>query len=443
MGADFTSSVITFSGKRYSFVATLNKDLSESNYLNLDCGKISFFQYENELNKLCLSGKLIYTDIEGKVINYLHDTVLYMLVSLAKLDEQENGGVKTEVQSKTEKFEYAFLVNNIEILQRSGSNITYCFHLISKNYLNFQAKVHYSNYNDKKLPVLSILNQCLVQNQRDDYTTNVSSFLCCMNGPEIYYTTHANDDAFSVSKYLLNKQFYYEEKADSIKFLKYDEYTNKYSIFDAAKIEVPELSSDYDYVIVSMFKNKEEEITYQVPNNFKSTAIYPKTRLYKDLFDTTVYDYDYNTNVIYPIQISSETIASYYNEFGDNEDRKDKKLDTLPELDLNYTTYSSYWNNDFRYYSNLCQDLIGDNALVVTTVANILRRPGDAIMIAIPKNPQDNPSDSPNAYENFNERYDKIQGEWIIGKVVNMLSPTQSTYMQNLTIFKNFKEKKQ
>ena len=87
MGADFTSSVITFSGKRYSFVATLNKDLSESNYLNLDCGKISFFQYENELNKLCLSGKLIYTDIEGKVINYLHDTVLYMLVSLAKLDE--------------------------------------------------------------------------------------------------------------------------------------------------------------------------------------------------------------------------------------------------------------------------------------------------------------------------------------------------------------------
>ena len=98
------------------------------------------------------------------------------------------------------------------------------------------------------------------------------------------------------------------------------------------------------------------------------------------------------------------------------------------------------WNNAVDVYNCLTADVLGDNALVVNTTGQILRKPSDAVFIQLPQDKSDLKSDDEDAYKDWEIRYKELTGLWITAKVVHIISPQQETYRQNLVLFKNYIE---
>ena len=77
---------------------------------------------------------------------------------------------------------------------------------MSNNWFKCAANVYYSNYNRPKETVFDILKSCISRNQLtvDDETFGTVSTSVTMS-----YASHANDDLFSVVKYLMHKLYYF------------------------------------------------------------------------------------------------------------------------------------------------------------------------------------------------------------------------------------------
>ena len=112
-----------------------------------------------------------------------------------------------------------------------------------------------------------------------------------MDDVKINYVTNGNDNAFSVSKYLLNKLFYYKHKDDSMKFLQYDETDNAIRIVNLVNLE--NKGNNIDKVVMSMFKGKEENMLYEFDNNLATAVKFPTTSLLETMKHVQIGTYNH------------------------------------------------------------------------------------------------------------------------------------------------------
>lgn len=62
--------------------------------------------------------------------------------------------------------------------------------------------------------------------------------------------------------------------------------------------------------------------------------------------------------------MSQDEVNNYANSYYDNMSEKQSIFDKMP-YDAEYTQAGAYWNNDFTTYSDICNALMNDNALIV------------------------------------------------------------------------------
>ena len=74
--------------------------------------------------------------------------------------------------------------------------------------------------------------------------------------------------------------------------------------------------------------------------------------------------YDYGKNELSVKNISQDEVNNYANSYADDASEKQSIFQKMA-YDYEYMQAGSFWNNDFSTYSDVCNMLLTDNALIV------------------------------------------------------------------------------
>ena len=106
------------------------------------------------------------------------------------------------------------------------------------------------------------------------------------------YISSVNDNLFTIVDYLLHKMYFLRKtKDESLKFITYDLFTNKYHLHDLADINT---MYGKTLTTLSFFKTNNEMLIQQEPTRLGSfDCPIPKTEAYQNLFSKEMYSFDY------------------------------------------------------------------------------------------------------------------------------------------------------
>ena len=425
----------------------------KNNEMILATENIIEFQYVNQLGKLCLDGSLTYKDTEGFVSNFLNVEYVGLDIFIAKQLQESDGQFTRQKNDKNNQMKHSFMVSNIEILERHATDIIYKFHLISRQWYNFSANIDINTYGQENnnTGIIEKVKECLTKNvsktSKEQFKVDVASFDICKDDIVTDYITKANDNVFTATKYLLDKLFYYSKTIDSMKFIVYDEDKNQYRMLDLAKKET---FGNAIMVILSMFKTQFESMAYSSECNLGTVVRFPKTKTHQMLFEKKLFQYDFLNNTFSAYVHTRANIAKTIDNTGDDNSNMLAKLseaflgeNTTQTTNLENVECGAIWQNDFHTYDDFCNELLGDNALIINMDGILGKHPGDMAVLSIEDDIQTGDSNIAEGneakYIDLKRRYARLKkGTWMIGKIRHIISPANKVFKQNIIAFQNF-----
>ena len=436
MEKDFLGQGFKYSGKEYVFQCGIES--SDGKSVGFDSQEVQLFMYESKLNSLCIHAKLIYTDKYGMVDRVLDEEMPICEVFFVRNEPVSDSQFTIRKFSDTEIFRQRFLVDGVRILNRISTRITYEFSLVSENWFKCAKNVSYSNYAKDSESVFDILKACLV---KYELTIDPGTFDLVKTDAKINFITSANDNIFTVEKYLFHKLYYNDNFDDTLKYLIYNISTGQYQLFD---IKRPATRTGDDSIIISMGSSTAETLIEQESNNFGMVSQMPRRQSLLGFAAHQFYGYDITTNEFVDKTIPAEKIINLYNQYVP---RCHNKYGTA-KLTSNikntfaqneYTNNGTSWNNDQDIYNDMTGQLNKDNSLIVNTSGNILRQPGCYVNIVVDRRISISLEDSShNEINNQIQRYMAFEGLWIASKVEHIIEPAKGKYRQNLWLMHNF-----
>lgn len=435
-GISYQSGHTRYSSKKFGFQSNLYVDSDYAGQVGLS-GTVSTcdlspdnivqFEYENELNKLFLTGRIEYNDTVGNVANFIGRQHVFCHIQFFEYEQSQDVQPGVEHPSETAKFIHEFMVSNIEILERTNDSVVYALHLVGAEWLKCSQTVNYSNYDTDESAIFDILQECFINNGLDSDLSG---------GPDvrIHYATNGSDTCFSVMQYLLHKSYYMAKRATSPKFIRFDELSSKYVVFDTQR----PVSNDFSVkpIVVSVSKDSFEQSMHEERNELAAVSKRSGMAALEDQFEHKIYNYSITTNALTYELITSENIAEYYNTGFSG--MKPRYVPQKPTADGSYERCDSYWNNVWKPYNDLIADMFESDSVVVNTVGYIRRAVGSTAVIVFPKDGSDCDTDNYKLKEDYERRYQGLEGEWIIGRVHNIIYPAEGRYRQNLVLIRNF-----
>ena len=129
----------------------------------------------------------------------------------------------------------------------------------------------YTNYNQDKEDIVDIVKAILTYS---GLVTNKDTFDIVKSGLKLHFITDINDNAMTSIGYLLNKMYYYHDRAEQFQFLIYNEHTDKFEMFDILNkntwfIQFP--------LAVTFFKNQVEQLANAENANFATVTKFPRS----------------------------------------------------------------------------------------------------------------------------------------------------------------------
>lgn len=249
------------------------------------------------------------------------------------------------------------------------------------------------------------------------------------------YISKTSDNLFSVTDFLMNKLYYFDDAEQSMKFFVNDMFDFKYKLIDL-KNSATTLGSFS--TILSMFKTNGENLIQQEPTNLGS-FIDPvdKTKVYSNIFDKTIYGYSYKTNEFIRTNFDARRNLNFLNNKIDNSNYR-FRFERLPiQPNLDFQQVCSYWNNNFDFYGNAVSLFRENNALVINVTGDIIRQAGSLTTIMLDRTMSNMTNDSTKALKEEKLKYRNYEGIWFNFKVENEIKPMVS-FRQKVVLFRNF-----
>ena len=430
---DYSNQTFTSNGRKYTFVAVVSSG-DEKLQFTLDNMMVECFEYESALNDLVVRGSITYTDQYGNIDKLLERPSSHCQVLFVRNDIKYDGDIEIEKPSEIERFEQNFLVENLTILERQGDSVKYKIELVTTNIYKCLANIDYTNYNTGNEQIFDIIKGCF---QKSELVCDAESFDKTKTKVKIPYITNGNDDAFSVTKHLLNKLYYLKDKDDSVKFLFYNYYRDMYQLFD---MKNEKTATGTETVILSLLRNTEEAFIEEEEINIGTVTRFPTSRLMESVFDKEFYDYDYTANQFLHRNIESKSVTDEYfsKTFMDPTKVVKKTLPISPEAKLQYLRRGTYWNNDFAIYDDLATHLTKNNALMVETSGMLLRFPAMMVSVEIDRPKNELTVEDPQVLQDLMTRYQGLEGVWISSRVHSYVYPPAGRFRQILTLMRNY-----
>lgn len=434
---NLTQNLFVYDNKRYSlFISLFSTDSSGKTTLEagVDLTSVEEIVYENQLNDFLLKGHVICVDSYASLDKFLDQQFVYLTMLFTENLVKTDTGVVIDIIDDANAIKHAFIVQNIKIIERIGNNIKYRLDFISANWFKCVANLTYSNYQKSPESIFDIFKNCLI---KQGLTINPDSFDLVKTNVKMNYITTQNTNLMSATKYLFHKLYYFNTYEESMKFFTYNEFTDKYSLFDVRNAET---AQEIDCVMMSFFKSNLEMMASQEPNRLGSflTPI-GKTECYKNFFEYRMNDYNQSTNKFTTNVISEKSLVDYANNMIDNSLYHGKYITRPPnDLDLHYYQAGSYWNNTQNLYNTIFDSLNKTDSFILNTSGNIHRRPGGFINITLDRNMSFAKTDDASELAEMKKKYKTFEGVFLTTKVQTIIRPTIPTYRQQIVLCRNF-----
>lgn len=425
----YSNKVYTVSVVLYTNTGDKTKDLR----IALDAIDIEEIVYEGKFNDLLLRGHVIYIDRYAQVDKMLNQHFGYveLLFALNKNENDKQVGIG-EIDNDN-KFFHEFIAIDIKVLDRKTSIIKYQIDMVSTHWFKCIANLQYSNYGKAPEPLLDIVKNCI---STAGLTIDDKTFDKVKSKVQSNYITQLNDNLFTALQYLFHKLYYFPTRDDSVKFLLYDWFNDKYRLFDL-KNKTTALGT-YT-TTMSFFKTNNEMLVQQEPTNMGSLSNpTPKTLAYENAFEKDIFSYDYrNDQFICNIVDPNENIG-YFNNKIDNGDYVQKYQKMFPIATLKFIQHGSYWNNQYAMYNNTVKMLEESNAFIMNITGEIRRQPGTFTVVTLDRTMPDVKTEDKTEFEKAKQKYKTYEGVWLAAKVRNIISPSKQSFRQQLVLFRNF-----
>ena len=438
--ADFTNNIIKCSNTDYVINVSIYPDPNMKRADNavetvvLDGYAIEEISYTSSLNQLVMTGYVVCIDKYGKLDSLLEDQQCRCDLLLSEIKKKtDNGQVHDDSLNKDRCLEMSFVVNSMRILERRSTFIKYKIDLVSINWYSCIANVQYSNNDKDPEPILDIIKTCLqTQNLAiDDYTFGKVKSNVKMN-----YISKLNDNLFTVVPYLMHKLFFLPDRDDTMKFIVYDWFNQKYRLLD---LTIKDTFLNITNTTLSFFKSNAELMIQQYASDlgsFDTTS--GNISEYKNLFAKDMYTYDIENNTFKNINVEPKQVVQYMN----NNASFDKYVPKYHEADtlrtLKYMQSSSYWNASLNVYNDSVQSFIENGAITIRVTGDIRRQCGELLNICLDRSMNALTGDSKTELENMKKKYKLFEGPWVVSSVTSVFQPSNLTFKQKLALCRNF-----
>ena len=404
--------------------------------INLDAAEAEYFQYTNAMNNLYLDGKLRYTDYHAKIPNIIDKQTSYLTVNFSRVidgSKAGEGAAKIANVDEDENFSHVFFVKSVSILSRNKTALTYELDLVSKIWMNLSQTAKYNNNASQKETVFKIIQNLLKGEAKLDLADDFNDI---QTDVRLDYITTGDQTIEQAVMYLLSKQYYYEQKEQSLKFISYDCNQNKYITRDLQSFINPN-SRIWNHAVslVKDGKLEEQSINGQLIN-IGTVTKWPKTKEFLSKFNTVMWKYSYNENKFIKTGSSNQQTVNYMNS-STGEDADDQLNNAFGPIDSRYMKASTYWNNDVDLYNAAVSKCLEDNTLVLNVPGVINRIAGDAENVIVENTCNYMEAEDQEKFKEIQHRFDSFKGRWCIGKVVNCIDIKNQLYRQNLHLFRS------
>lgn len=403
--------------------------------VGLDALGIELFEYSTKLNSLLVEGRVVYADKYAGIDRLFGQEWCQCNVYFGENKPLNQKSNESGAPDPSRTFQHAFIVTYIKPLERRENVVRYEIGLVSSNWFNCAKNVQYTNYDKGKEPILEILKNCIVGS---GLIIDKDSFGMSPTNVMVNHISKFNDNLFTTFEFLMSEMYFMPTKDDSVKFIYYDMFADKYKVLD---LKTKDSGLDMYPTILSMFKSDMENVIEQEPTNLGAFAnAVKKTYLYNALKDKSAYGYSYQKNAFTMTSFESKELLNYV---GTKLDDSSYKRKYTPASSISNGIFKSemlYWNNSIDIYHDAASILEQNDALVLNIVGNILRQAGSYTTIQIDRSMANVEDDSVKTMKSEKEKYKSFEGLWYNGKVTNIICPNQPSakYRQQVALFRNF-----
>lgn len=439
-----------YAGKQYLFFAKIYNDDSKNTDNNfsyaLENGFILNCEITSELNKLFIYGSMEYIDTYGRFDKFITTSNSYITISICEVEEEIkeeksvgwlNFGSKKTVTykySEDKSFLHTFYIEKMEILERKGNALTYKISFVSNLFLSLLKNIRYTNYDLEEESIFDIIKNCMNEVKlKVDETT----FDEIVTDVKLHYISTNNDNLLSITNFLMNKLYYYSKTDDSVKFLYFDIKKEVYKIFDMKNLtynmgvyEIPMSFTDQTYEVVAQGST---------PIGFGTVTKFENSKVLKNQYTHIIHSYDFDKNIFSQNIIQPYKLNSYINNHREEKNFIDRYNLNSIVSENDYINNFTYWNGDINIYDYVVNTLTKNNAIVINVVGDILRQCGSLVNITINRSMKDIISQKLYDSREMLNRYKNYDGIWVAGRVRTIISPRQSTFRQNIVLFRNIK----
>lgn len=411
-------------------------DTSKYHYIKIDNTNVKSFTWINEINNILLLGELEYNDAKGDVGKFFGTYISFVGVKLIKVSDEKKDDF-TEA-AEEEVFDHEFIINNYEIIGRTGTIIKYKFYLISSNWFNYMSNIYFSNYDsDDKTIYNSMLNILNIAFKGTDIKCDKKSF--SVPSDTLEYCTTCQTTCMDAIKYLQNKLIYNEKfKLNELSFIFYDEFEKTIKLFkldnkyDASNLK----QGNKKGAMLSLTGTESEQYVSKEEQNLKSVIKKSNCLGIKSLFGKIIHKYDIDKNVSTPYEIDSDKLCKIGIENNLNNlnssvfkseavpifnFNKFKSALKLNEDDKNFNLIGTFDNNNMTVYNELLENITNRNALILETNGEITNCPGQLYCISDDSDVSKSSKDA--TEEEFIDKNRMLTGIFYIFKARHTISP--------------------
>ena len=454
--------IFQFNGRWYLFAAEISNPDVRVKPERLDNKNIQMFEYTNEVNSLCLRGKIVYTDWDGRVSKYFNRMDNHMTIGCKQMEKKQDGSNNENEKAievfqdmdrgEASMFTHVFIVQNIGIIDRKDQEITYEIELISKSWYNLCSNLIYSNYdstNDEDKNIYNIMKKLF---ELDNLNVEPTGFanIAQRSNIRIDYSTNANESLITAIPYLFDRLYRTKKEYEmTLKFIAYNPLKDEYRLIDYSDDTTwPTIAKPI--VVLSLFDTEFEQMIFSKNSQMASVVSKKQTEAYKDLFDHNIWSHDKELNLINLLETSfkSEDLRTLLNSKSKNSNVSNQNvMDKYNELNplwftlgTRYNQNTSLWNKDSSVYQDVLDDMLKRDALILNIDGDITHQAGCALGITLDRTIDRLPEITAQQKKELYEKHRQIEGLFQILKVRHMYKPSTPypSYTENVILGRNF-----
>lgn len=321
------------------------------------------------MNEFVQTGHIIYVDdrqildpLIGKTMAGFHVTANQ---SVSSFDESQR------------TFDFEMLVDQIDIVDRSGSSVKYKIHLTDRNILGLTKNVQFSGHSKKgKKNVGQIILELFRQVGLKFNEKTISGIETNLD-----YITQADDNVMTAFRYLMRRDFYYgDTRSRAVNVVLYNRNSGEYGMYNvndpSEGVEWIEAGNSLDgvsnFATLSMFDHDQLEKNLNKRNlNLETLSLKGKIGVVESFTNVNMKTFSIDGGWG-EYTISPQQIQSFYS----SGSPKDPRNQGVQSLLLGHERNRSTWSNDMNLYEEQVDNLINSDSLVITKEGNLARNPG-------------------------------------------------------------------